>query len=135
MDGTDQKSRPAVTTKNFGKGQVVCLNRMADEILRNPSLKSLLMEIVKDVCEQTATSPNSDLEILVREGGHGEKYLGLCNRNVEEPIETIVTVLGEYENPMDVLVPGHFPVPSVISKNKTILKIYLAPGDWTMVQL
>jgi len=135
VDGTDQKSRPAVTTKNFGKGQVVCLNRMADEILRNPSLKSLLTEIVKDVCEQTATSPNSDLEILVREGGHGEKYLGLCNRNVEEPIETIVTVLGEYENPMDVLVPGHFPVPSVISKNKTVLRIYLAPGDWTMVQL
>jgi hypothetical protein len=134
VDGTDHKARP-VETRSFGKGQVVCLNRMLDMLLQDLSLKSLLTEIVKDACEQTAQSSNSDLGILVREGEHGEKFLGLCNRNVEEPIETTVIVSGKYENPMDVLVPGWFPVPSDIYGNKTILRIRLEPGDWTLIRL
>jgi len=134
VDGTDRKARP-IETRSFGKGQVVCLNRMLDVLLQDVSLTSLLTEIVKDTCERTAQSPNSDLEILVREGEHGEKYLGLCNRNVEEPIETTVIISGKYENPMDVLVPGWFPVPSDIYGDKTILRIRLAPGDWTLVRL
>ena len=134
-DGTDQKSQPAVTTKNFGKGQVVYLNRMIDEILRNPSLKPLLTDIVKDVCEQTATSPDSDLRILVREGNQGEKYLGLCNDNVEDSIETTVLVEGTYARPKDVLVSDWFPVPSRIIGDQTELKIQLEPGEWTMFTL
>ncbi len=134
VDGTDRIARP-VATRSFGKGQVICLNRMLDVLLQDLSLKSLLTEIVKDACERTAQSPDSDLGILVREGEHGEKYLGLCNRNVEEPIETTVIISGKYENPMDILVPGWFPVPSDIYGDKTILRIRLAPGDWTLVQL
>jgi len=134
VDGTDRIARP-VETRSFGKGQVVCLNRMLDVLLQDVSLTSLLTEIVKDACERTAQSPHSDLGILVREGTEGEKYLGLCNRNVEDPIETTVIVAGKYENPMDILVPGWFPVPSNINGRKTILTIRLEPGDWTLVRL
>lgn len=109
--------------------------RQEDVLLQDVSLTSVLTEIVTDSCERTAQSPDSNLGILVREGEHGEKYLGLCNRNVEKPIETTVIVAGEYKNPMDLLVPAWFPVPVNILGNKTILRIRLAPGDWTLVRL
>ena len=134
VDGTDRRARP-VETRSFGKGQVVCLNRMLNEILQDVSLKSLLTEIVKDTCERTARSASPDLEILVREGNQGQKFLGLRNRDVEEPLETTVIVTGQYKNPMDLLVPGWFPVPSDIIGNKTILRIRLDPGDWTLIRL
>ena len=104
-------------------------------MMQDASLRALLTEIVQDVCERTATSPSSDLEILVREGKDGEKYLGLCNKNVEKPIETIVTVTGKYEHPMDLLVPGWCPVPAHIYGDKTILRIRLEAGDWTLLRL
>lgn len=134
VDGSARRARP-LGTRSFGKGQVVFLNRMLDVLLQDVSLKSLLTEIVKGVCERTASSPSPDLEILVRKGDDGEKYLGLCNKNVEQPIETTVTVVGRYENPMDLLVPGSFPLPSDIFGQKTILRIRLEPGDWTLVRL
>jgi hypothetical protein len=135
VDGTDKKGRPAVDTKRLGKGRVVCLNRMVDVFLRSALLKGLLTETVKDLCEQSAVSPNPNLAILVREGNHGGKYLGLCNRNVEEPIDTSVRVAGRYENPTDVLVPGGCPVPSEIKESETILEVFLEPGDWTLIRL
>ena len=135
VDGTDQKPEPAVTTMGFGKGRVVCLNRMVDVLLRHPSLGPLLTKIVNEMCEQTAMSPNSDLRILVREGNGGETYLALCNANVEESIETTVLVKGHYVRPKDMTVPGWFPVPSRITGDQTELMIHLEPGEWTMVAL
>ena len=135
VDGTEQKSQPAFTTKSFGKGKVVCLNRMVDVILRDPSLKPMLIKIVEDVCQRTAVSNNPDLEILVRQGKHGEKYLGLCNNNVEDSLETTVLVKGKYDRPKDITVAGWFPVPSRIVGNQTELAIRLAPGEWTMIVL
>ena len=134
VEGAAQRTQP-LTTSDFGKGRVVCLNRTLTVVMQDASLRALLTEIVQDVCERTATSPSSDLEILVREGKDGEKYLGLCNKNVEKPIETIVTVAGKYENPMDLLVPGWCPVPAHIYGHKTILRIRLEPGDWTLLRL
>jgi hypothetical protein len=134
VDGTDHRARP-IETKNFGKGQVICLNRMLNELLEDASSTSVLTDSVRETCERTAQSPDSDLGILVREGEQGEKYLGLHNRNVEEPIETTVTVVGKYENPMDLLVPGWFPVPSDINGRKTTLTIRLEAGDWTLLRL
>jgi hypothetical protein len=134
VDGTERRARP-IETKSFGKGQVVCLNRMLDELLEDASSTSMLTDFVRDACERTAQSPDSDLGILVREGEQGEKYLGLHNRNVEEPIETTVTVAGKYKNSMDLLVPGWFPVPSDINGRKTTLTIRLEPGDWTLIRL
>ncbi len=135
VDGTDQKPEPAVTTKSFGKGRIVCLNRMVDMLLRHPSLGSLLTKIVNEMCEQTAMSPNSDLRILVRDGNRGEKYLALCNDRVEDSIETNVLVKGHYDRPKDITVPGWFPVPSRIVGNQTELMIRLEPGEWTMIAL
>jgi hypothetical protein len=103
--------------------------------MRKPSLKRSLVETVEGVCVRTAVSPHADLEILVREGNHGERYLGLCNRNVEEPLDTTVTVTGRVEDPVDLLVPGGFRVPSTIEKGTTVLKVHLAPGDWTLIRL
>ena len=134
VDGTVPRTQP-FTASSFGKGRVVCLNHSLSVLMQDSSLNALLTEIVRDVCERTASSPSSDLEILVREGKHGEKYLGLCNRNVEQPIETIVTVAGKYENPMDLLVPGWCPVSAHIYGRKTILRVRLEPGDWTLLRL
>ena len=59
----------------------------------------------------------------------------LRDRNVEEPLETTVTVKGRVEDPVDLLVPGCFRVPSTIEGNTAVLKIYLEPGDWTLIRL
>ena len=134
VEGAAQRTQP-LTTSDFGKGRVVCLNRALTVVMQDASLRALLTEIVQAVCERTATSPSSDLEILLREGNDGEKYLGVCNKNVEKPIETIVTVTGKYEHPMDLLVPGWCPVPAHIYGDKTILRIRLEPGDWTLLRL
>ena len=135
VEGKGERSQPQILETAFGKGRVVHLNRMLDRYLRKPALKQSLMERVEEVCERTAVSPDADLEILVREGDDGERYLGLCNMNVEEPLDTTVTVTGRVENPVDLLVPGFFPVPSKIDGNTTVLKIYLEPGDWTLIRL
>ena len=135
VDGTDERAQPQILETAFGEGRVVHLNRMLDLYLRKPSLKRSLMEFVEEACEQTAVSPDADLEILVREGDHGERYLGLCNKNVQEPLETTVTVQGRVEEPVDLLIPGFFRVPSDFDGKKTVLKIYLEPGDWTLIRL
>lgn len=135
VDGTDERSPPAIMDRAFGKGRVVHLNRMLDYFLRKPSLKRSLIEIMEEVCERTAVSPDGDLELLVREGEKGERYLGLCNRNVEKAIDTTVTVRGRVDDPVDLLVPGGFRVPAKIDGNATELKIHLAPGDWTLIRL
>jgi hypothetical protein len=135
LEGKDERSQPQIQETAFGKGRVVHLNRMLDPYLRKPALKQSLMERVEESCERTAVSPDADLEILVREGENGEKYLGLCNKNVEKPLDSTVTVKGRVENPVDLLVPGFFPVPSTIEGDTTELKIYLEPGDWTLIRL
>jgi hypothetical protein len=135
LDGADQRSEPAIQQTAYGDGKVIHLNRMLDLLMRKPSLKRSLVETVEGVCVRTAVSPDADLEILVREGNHGERYLGLCNRNVEEPLDTTVTVTGRVEDPVDLLVPGGFRVPSTIEKGTTVLKVHLAPGDWTLIRL
>ena len=108
---------------------------MVDSILRDPSLKPVLKKIIDDVCERTAASDNSDLEILVRQGKNGEKYLGLCNKNVEKSLETTVLVKGKYARPKDITVVDWFPVPSRVIGDQTELSVRLAPGEWTMIIL
>ncbi len=133
-DGSANSSQPVIASR-LGQGRVICLNRPLEKLMADASLSRLLNRVLQDSCEQTASSPDRDLEILVREGKRGEKYLGLCNRNVEQPIETIVTIDGRHKNLVDLLVPGWCPVPSHILGRKTILRIRLGPGDWTLLRL
>jgi hypothetical protein len=87
------------------------------------------------VGERTAISPEPDLKILVRENGVDDKYLCLCNKNVENAVETTVTVKGKYSQAFDIIVPDWSPVPLEANSNETIVKVRLDPGDFTLILL
>jgi hypothetical protein len=128
-------SPPAMEVKKHGQGTLAYLNRAADVVYRSPSLREPLESLLARVGQRTATSPDADLKIAVREKTGGEKYLCLCNTNVERPIETTVTVGGKYRQALDIVVPGWFPVPLESKGDATLVKIRLDPGDFTMVLL
>ncbi|MBI4028228.1 MAG: beta-galactosidase [Verrucomicrobia bacterium] len=126
---------PTIKVVPIGKGSLVYLNQPIDAFTRNPDLAELLRKILAARVVQTASSPSSDLKLLVREGKPGEKYLCLCNKNVEAPLQTTVTIQGKYRETLDVVFPNAFPVPTRITDGQTDLDIYLDPGDWTMLLL
>ncbi|MBI4023989.1 MAG: hypothetical protein HY360_03355 [Verrucomicrobia bacterium] len=134
--GAEGKSLPpALETKRYGKGTLAYLNRESDVACRNSAMKESLESLLANAAQRTAASPETDLKILVREKDGGEKYLCVCNRNVEKPIETTVTVKGKYGQALDIFAPGWFPVPSQTKGNETVLKIRLDPRDFTMILL
>jgi hypothetical protein len=126
---------PAMAVRPYGKGSLIYLNRPVDVFGRNPALAEPLAKLLARTAPRTAFAPCADLEIAVRDKPGGEKYLCLCNRNVETPLETTVTVQGAYRQALDVQIPGWFPVPAEVSRNQTLLKVRLDPGDFTLILL
>ena len=85
VDGTAHRTQP-FTANSFGKGRVVCLNQSLNVLMQDSSLNALLTEIVRDVCERTASSPSSDLEILVREGSKAKSILVCATGTSSSPL-------------------------------------------------
>jgi len=135
LDGKKEISPPGVRRAAFGKGALVHLNCPLDSILRNTSLRAELEEALRKADTRTALSPHPMLKTMVRDGADGKRYLGICNLDVANAVETAVAVRGKYLHALDLLVPGWFPVPASIQGDKTVLKVRLAPGDWTMILL
>lgn len=126
---------PATVVRPYGKGRLIYLNRPLDVFLRNPALAERLVKVLAEKAQRTAFVPAADLEIAVRDKPGGERYLCLCNRNVEAPLETTVTVRGVYRQAVDVQIPGWFPVPVEVGKEQTLVKVRLDPGDFTLLLL
>ncbi|MDD5706074.1 MAG: beta-galactosidase [Kiritimatiellae bacterium] len=135
LDGGERTAPPAVTNVPHGRGRLAYLNCSLDVVLRNEALRTQLHGVLADSAWYTARTGSPDMELLVRDGDGGERYLGLCNRNVRWPTEAEVTVLGEYPNPLDILIPGWFPVTSTIAQGCTLLRVRLEPGEWTVIRL
>ncbi|MFH2068987.1 MAG: beta-galactosidase, partial [Candidatus Omnitrophota bacterium] len=133
--GENLSKDPALLIKDVGKGMVAYLNKSLYVSLQSPAVKNALTEFLGQKTKRTAVSPDADLKILVREGKDGEKHLALCNLNVEKPLSTTVTVDGRYASALDVVVPGCMPVPARVSQGKTVLNVFLDPGDWTYIKL
>ena len=134
--GVDGKqSPPALEVKKCGRGTLAYLNRPLDVARRTPSLWGPLEKLLASAGQRTAVSQADDLKILVRETADGQKYLCLCNRNVEKAVEAAVTVQGRYVQAVDVVVPGWCPVPLETKTDRSIVKVRLDPGDFTMILL
>jgi hypothetical protein len=131
--GPEAAREPAMAVRPYGKGSLVYLNRPVDVLRRNPALGEPLTKLLARTAQRTASAPAEDLQIAVRDKPDGEKYLCLCNRNVETPLETTVSVRGVYRQTLDVQIPGWFPVPAEVSQNQTLLKVRLDPGDFTLI--
>ena len=100
-------------------------------VLDEAGLRALLARGAR----RTASAPEPDLGIMVRTAAGRERYLCVCNRNVEKPVETTVTVRGRYGRALDVVVPGWFPVPLETTGNETLVRVRLDPGDFTLILL
>ena len=71
--------------------------------------------------------------MLVREAGLKTRYVCLCNRNVEKPVEAAVTVRGQIAQAVDVVTPDGFPVP--VGADGSSVSVHLEPGDFTLIRI
>jgi predicted nucleotidyltransferase len=127
------KDAPAIIAHDYGKGRILFVTRKVGDVLREANAVEELKSAIFGSAAPWAHTADRDLQLLVREAGLKTRYLCLCNRNVEKPVEAAVTVGGQIARAVDVVTPDGFPVP--VGADGSSVSVHLEPGDFTLIRI
>ncbi|MFH1904612.1 MAG: beta-galactosidase [bacterium] len=122
--------------RKFGKGKIIFMNRPINEFLRNEEITASLYNIIdKAIGGRLVYCKNDKFDLLVKTDKQKNKYVCICNRDVEHEQEGAIFVKGQYNNLQDIVIPGGFPVPSKKFNEKyTQFNVRLQPGEFTIIK-
>ena len=128
-DGT-----PVVVERAYGNGKIVMTATpigLSSKILR-PLMEK---EIARAIPIPEAQATNYWLTLQVREDAEGARYLGIINKNMKEPVETVVAVAGEFTSVQDLTIGGGLPLASSCGGGVTRIPVWLGPGMVSFLSL
>ncbi len=120
--------------KTYGSGRVMTTLKT---LIRGTYSASVENNIVAAI-EAATPSPvicSLDFEPTIHESSDGKRYLCVINRNVDNRVTSLVSMLGEYAQGVDLDIPDGFPITFNIINGRTLFLLGLDPGEFTMIAL
>ena len=95
----------------------------------------LLLKAIGAATTRLAASRHDRLELVLRDGAKGIRYLLALNPDVDEAREDIVTVRGKFAAAEDIDIPGAFPIVLERANGAVSFRLRLAPCEMAIVRL
>lgn len=127
--GTD-----ATVRRTVGQGKLIILNAHLGSLVNDPAWLKQIQQMILTATSPTARADSPSAKLIVRVTDAGRRFLAIANRSVDQPLRTTVRVAGRYESPVDLLADNS-PIPAQYDGGATTLNVWLAPGDWTVIDL
>jgi len=116
-----------------GQGEIVVLLQPLGRA--KPDVSAPVVRAVEAAAPRPAFSRNDRLELVLREGDKGSRYLLAINPDVDKVREDVVTVRGSYSRADDIDLDGAFPIALELRDTATSFRLRLDPCGMTVIRL
>jgi len=129
----DGHSSAAFLRGRSGGSSCIALLVPLAEVRRD--MDGMLVEAVEAATDRLALSESDRVELVLREGKDGVRYLLALNPDVDQPRQDVVSVQGNYASAEDIDIPGAFPVALDHRSGRTAFRLRLAPCEMAAICL